>query len=172
MSEAFWAFSLQFYAAAGVAGACLELQERQRADVNLVLLALWAASMGRGLDADAIAAAEQVAKPWRQSVTEPLRAARRALKRPPEGFAAEPAAALEGKVLALEIEAERLQQAAMAHGLTLGTKAEPWRAARANLGRYEAFLGCTFAPASLAILLDAFDRTQAKRAEPRSETPS
>ncbi|MGH7070274.1 MAG: TIGR02444 family protein, partial [Acetobacteraceae bacterium] len=166
MSEAFWAFSLQFYAAAGVAGACLELQDNERADVNLLLLALWAASMGRELDAAAIAAAERVAKPWRESVTEPLRAARRALKQPPEGFAAESAAALKGKVQALEIEAERLQQDAMARGLTLGAKAEPRTAARANLRRYEAFLGGNLAPASLVTLLDAFDRTQAKQEEP------
>ncbi len=80
MNEAFWTFSLRFYQLPGVAESCIELQDRHGADVNLVLFALWAAASGHQLDAEAIAAADRAARQWRETVTQPLRAARRALK--------------------------------------------------------------------------------------------
>ena len=40
----FWQYSIVFYARPGVAAACLALQDREKADVNLILLAFWLAS--------------------------------------------------------------------------------------------------------------------------------
>jgi uncharacterized protein (TIGR02444 family) len=108
--DAFWEFSLGFYARAGVSAACLALQDRHGRDVNLVLLACWLGLSGRGrLDAGDWARAEAVAEPWRRSVIEPLRLARRALKR--EG---ENAAALYAAAKAVELDAERLAQRRLA----------------------------------------------------------
>ena len=44
--SAFWRFSLELYARDGVPAACLALQDREGADVNLVLLALWLGESG------------------------------------------------------------------------------------------------------------------------------
>ncbi len=156
MSEAFWNFSLEFYAAPGVEESCLALQDRRGADVNLVLLALWAASRGRLLDTETIATAERIARPWRETVTEPIRAARRALKEPPAGFDGEAASALRRRLQALEIEAERLQQMAIAENLQASGAHAPAEAARGNLALYEAFLGKVFARAPVEALLAAF----------------
>jgi len=156
MSEEFWAFSLRFYRSPGVSEACLELQDRHQADVNLVLFALWAADGGSRLDRAAFAAAERVARPWREAVTEPIRAARRALKDPPDGFDAGTAATLRQQVLAVEIEAERLQQAAMASRFAGAPGSAPQAAARENLRLYEAFLGKPFGSEPVETLLRAF----------------
>ncbi len=156
MSEAFWNFSLAFYAVPGVEESCLALQDRHGADVNLVLLALWAASRGFLFDTETIAAAERIARPWRETVTEPIRAARRALKEPPAGFDGEAAAALRRRLQALEIEAERLQQMAIAESREASGAHAPAEAARGNLALYEALLGKVFARAPVEALLEAF----------------
>lgn len=156
MSEEFWTFSLQFYRSSGVSEACLELQDRHQADVNLVLFALWAACCGSQLDKAAFAEAERVARPWREAVTQPIRAARRALRDPPDGFDAGAAATLRQQVLAIEIEAERLQQAAMVSGFAGAPGSAPQAAARENLRLYEAFLGKPFGSAPVETLLRAF----------------
>jgi uncharacterized protein (TIGR02444 family) len=157
LNEAFWTFSLEFYQTPGVEGACLELQDRHGADVNLVLFALWAASCGACLDVAAIAEAERVARPWRETVTQPLRLARRALKMGRDGFDEAAVATLRRHVQADEIEAERLQQAAMARRSAFDACAEPRAAALHNLRLYETFLGGCFGPSSLEALLRAFD---------------
>lgn len=108
--DEFWAFSLDFYGRPGVAPVCLALQDRHAVDVNLVLFACWIGLSGRGrLDAGDLARAEALAEPWRRSVIEPLRAARRALKG--EGDAAAP---LYAAAKAVELEAERGAQRRLA----------------------------------------------------------
>jgi uncharacterized protein (TIGR02444 family) len=42
-----WQYACQVYAQAGVEAALLELQDEQGADINLILQALWLASVGR-----------------------------------------------------------------------------------------------------------------------------
>jgi uncharacterized protein (TIGR02444 family) len=156
MSEAFWTFSCHFYQNQRVAASCLELQDRHGADVNLVLFALWAASRGRQLDAAAIAEADRVARPWREAITQPLRAARRAMKPPPDGFDAVGVETLRQQVLAAELAAERLQQAAMARGQPPDAGSPSLAAACDNLRRYEAVLGKPLGAGPIAILRDAF----------------
>ena len=48
--NAFWRFSLRTYRAPGVEAACLALQERCGADVNLLLFCGWVGREGRVLD--------------------------------------------------------------------------------------------------------------------------
>jgi uncharacterized protein (TIGR02444 family) len=107
-----WAFSLALYARPGVAAACLALQDRFGADVNLLLLGFWRAAKGYAgwataeLDhaTDAIAPVNAVLKPFRES--------RRALKRL---LADEPAAApLYDEAKALELRLEQVAQAWLA----------------------------------------------------------
>jgi uncharacterized protein (TIGR02444 family) len=156
MTEAFWAFSLRFYQLPGVAESCIALQDRHGADVNLVLFALWAAASGHRLDAEPIAAADRAARQWRETVTRPLRAARRALKTGPDGFGESEVSALRRQVIAAELESERLQQGAMARDLTLDAHGASLAAAQRNLSRYEALLGKPFEPGPIERLLQAF----------------
>lgn len=156
MNEAFWTFSLRFYQLPGVAESCIELQDRHGADVNLVLFALWAAASGHQLDAEAIAAVDRAARQWRETVTQPLRAARRALKTRPDRVDESEVTALRRQVMAAELESERLQQGAMAHDLTLDARGASVEAAQRNLRRYEALLGEPFEPGPKERLLQAF----------------
>jgi uncharacterized protein (TIGR02444 family) len=101
-AEALWRFSLAFYARPGVAATCLELQDRAGHDVNLLLYACWLGLSGRGrLTAQSLVAAEDAARPWREAVIAPIRAARRAVKQ--QGAAPE----LYEQAKALELAAER-----------------------------------------------------------------
>jgi uncharacterized protein (TIGR02444 family) len=110
-----WKFSLAVYGAPGVSAACLDLQERRGADVNLVLYAAFVGSSGRGrLDAAALAACQAAVEPWSRAAVQPLRAVRRVLKGGLAGVPAAPAAALRRAVQAAELEAERIEQMVLA----------------------------------------------------------
>jgi uncharacterized protein (TIGR02444 family) len=109
-ADAFWRFSLARYAAPGVAAACLELQDRQGADVNLLLLALWLAECGHRLDGEAGTHLAEVAAYWQKPIVAPLRSARRHLKERLPGPQAEEIAEWRGKIAAAELAMERLEQ--------------------------------------------------------------
>jgi uncharacterized protein (TIGR02444 family) len=108
--ERFWAFSLDLYGRDGVAPACLRLQDRLGADVNVMLFCCWAGSLGRRLSADEIRLAVAAVRPWHDEIVAPIRAARRRLKQGLAGMAPEPAEALRQRLLSVEIEAERIAQ--------------------------------------------------------------
>ena len=102
----FWQFSLQVYAAPGVAQACLALQDRHGVDVNLLLFACWAGTCGRSLDSSAFRRLADASDAWQADVVAPLRRARRALKPYPgaeEG-------GLRQSLQEAELRAERLEQ--------------------------------------------------------------
>lgn len=109
--ERFWDFSLAVYPAPGVKPACLALQDAGL-DVNLALWIAWHGAHGRdarpGLDA-----ALSLSADWSTRVVKPLRAARDALKSPPDYVGADAAAALRKAILSAELEAERLEQLAL-----------------------------------------------------------
>jgi len=107
MSNSFWDYSLMAYAAPGVAGACLQAQDRFGLDVNLLLYAAWLADVGKPLQADHLASMEEAIVQWRRRAVLPLRRVRRDLKE------LEDAAALRDQVKALELAAERHQQMLM-----------------------------------------------------------
>jgi uncharacterized protein (TIGR02444 family) len=112
-ASGFWNFSLAFYARPGVADACLELQERCGADVNVVLFLLYLARRGRRLTAADVERIDAWAAPWRQAVVIPLRGVRRVLKTPVGAFHPEATAALRTEVKRIELAAERVQQEAL-----------------------------------------------------------
>lgn len=135
-TEAFWQFTLAIYARPGVSPCCLELQDRDGRDVNMLLLALFCGSvLGRRLDDQDIAVLEAAIADWARRVSRPLRLVRRDLK----SWAADPdIAALRGAVQAVEIEAERLAQAQLLRALPEGAAdgAPGPDLARANLALY------------------------------------
>jgi uncharacterized protein (TIGR02444 family) len=159
----FWDYALALYRRPGVEAACLELQQRHRLDVNVVLLCCWLASRGILADEAMFARIAEATEPWQEQLVRPLRAVRgrlkMALKEPQPGSIAarwpELAGALRQRVLAIEIDGERLEQLLLAElAAELAPTASPGAAlASANLARYR-----RFAPpdrAALATLLQA-----------------
>ena len=83
--EAFWRFSLAFYARPGVAGALIGLQDRGGCDVNLALFGLWlGTARRRRLNPAELAAAEAACAPLRDRVVAVLRGLRRRLRPDPD----------------------------------------------------------------------------------------
>jgi uncharacterized protein (TIGR02444 family) len=102
-----WEWSLEVWAAKGVADACLELQDAAGQNVPLLLWAAWAAATGRNPDADAVEAACDTARAWQETAIAPLRAIRRALKPRAPDLDDTAREALRARVKAVELEAER-----------------------------------------------------------------
>ena len=140
--NSFWVFSLRFYGDPAVQEACLSLQDRYGGDVNLALYLIYRAAAGDVLSEDAVRALNQDTAGWRDAAVRPLRAIRRALKTEQllaDGTAQE---ALRGKIKAIELEAEKLQQLQLeAHPPGALRQAHPLEAARANLDSYGRVLG-------------------------------
>jgi len=110
-----WTFSLAVYGSNGVAEECLDLQERLKLDVNLLLFAAFVGAVdGVSLNSRDIAAASAVVADWHSQVVRSLRRARRALK-PPSNDAGNPlqdaSAALRAEVKAAELQSEKIEQA-------------------------------------------------------------
>jgi uncharacterized protein (TIGR02444 family) len=107
----FWDFSLRVYSQPQVERCCLTLQDEHGLDVNLVLLATWAAGTGRALDPTLAARLRQIGDDYQATVMRPLREARRALKSQRVTPALSPILAERRRLLlALELDLERLEQ--------------------------------------------------------------
>jgi len=155
--HAFWRFSLRTYRAAGVQDACLALQTRCGADVNLLLFCGWVGRQGRLLDASSLRSAVGCVGPWQSEVIAPLRLARRGLKRQLADDAVAPwAAPWRQRVLALELELERVEQALLAKLAAQwpppAPRVAPWHAIAANLAGYLELLGEAPGPGEAAHL--------------------
>lgn len=103
----FWRFSLEIYAAPGVAAECLALQERVGADVNVLLFCAWLGWRGVTLAADDIASICPIVDEWQKSVVLPLRSARQFMREMPDDKIIE----LRKRISADELEAEKIEQA-------------------------------------------------------------
>jgi uncharacterized protein (TIGR02444 family) len=110
-APAFWAFSKAIYGQDGVEDACLGLQTAGL-DVNIGLFVVWALATGRDPE-PVMGEALRRSALWRSQVVQPLRDARNHLKAAPDFVDAGQAGALRKAVLKAELEAERLQQAAL-----------------------------------------------------------
>lgn len=98
-----------------MAEALLSLQDQAAADVPLLLAALFAGQRhGLWLDDAAAATWAELSRTWTDAVVRPLRSVRRALKAPADPFRGAATAALRDAVKGAELEAERLQLAALA----------------------------------------------------------
>lgn len=110
-----WAFSLAVYGAEGVGSECLDLQERFKLDVNLLLFAAYAGAVdGVQLDAQDVGAAASAVSAWHAEIVRALRSIRRALKpvslddgNPMRAAAAD----LRAQVKAAELNSEKIELA-------------------------------------------------------------
>jgi uncharacterized protein (TIGR02444 family) len=111
----FWDFSLRVYGQAGVAPACLALQDRHGLDVNVLLLCCWLGHCQKAKPRPAeIARLADAVAAWHNDVVRPLRQARRRLKAPGPAIAPALAEALRQEVKRLELDAEHIEQLALA----------------------------------------------------------
>src|SRR5216683_3404724 len=157
-SSPFWRFSLGFYRMDGVPEACLALQDRGGADVNIVLFLLWTAAQGRCLSNDAVRVLTNKVRTWQTGVIAPIRSLRRMLKDDPPLLDKGAAEVFRTKIKALELEAEGLQQEAMfALGPSLPSEAATSveEAARGHIAAYQAVIGLQFDGATVDVLVKA-----------------
>lgn len=146
----FWNFSLEVYGGEGVSAACLDLQERRGADVNVLLLCVWLGASGRGtLTVDRLKAVLAEVRPWQTDIVQPARAMRRRIREgdwrtaPPEVVEA-----VRRRIAEAELAAEHVEQLMLASRWPLpGDRDRPphqrLRAAVGNLGVYAVCLGVT-----------------------------
>lgn len=124
--HAFWDFSVALYAKPGVAPACLDLQERHGLDVNVLLFCLWLGESGRGpVPGEALAAAFDAVAGWHEQVVRTLRPLRRQLK---AGFAPIESGlvqTLRARLQKVEIDAEHVEQLALAASAAAQMPARP-----------------------------------------------
>jgi uncharacterized protein (TIGR02444 family) len=157
----FWRFSVKFYAAPGVAPACIERQDQAAVDVNVLFFLLWSASQNRALSDSEVADLDRMIGAWRDLAVVPIRNVRRALKTPPPVLPADAAEGFRTRIKAVELEAERLQQEALYDLAQTGRFGRPAagrdQAARASVEAYQALLG-RFPPKALDVVLSAFAR--------------
>ena len=111
----FWDFSVTLYGKPGVAPACLALQERHGLDVNALMFCLWLAASGRGPAAPAaLGEAFAAVEAWHGEIVRALRAVRKRLKTPIGPVDAAMAQALRARIQKIEIDAEHVEQLALA----------------------------------------------------------
>ncbi|CAN5404963.1 hypothetical protein BH10PSE15_BH10PSE15_02800 [soil metagenome] len=122
-----WTFATRFYAAGDVARTLRMLQDRDGADVLMVLTLLHCAQRGRMLDAAAVARIDAAAVAYR-AVIAPLRTARRAIPHD--------ATTLLARVKAAELLAERRQLTHLARIAATESLAHHQAAAAPHLAHY------------------------------------
>jgi uncharacterized protein (TIGR02444 family) len=115
---AFWEFSLAYYSRERVSAACLSLQNRRGADVNILLLCCWLATLSLKVEQAGLHAAITAVEAWRRDVLEPLRSARRAVADQFPEIAKSDRQSIKHGVLSVELECERVAQEKIALAAT------------------------------------------------------
>jgi uncharacterized protein (TIGR02444 family) len=159
--SSFWTFSLKVYAKDAIANVCVSLQDEFDVDVNVLLFMLWSADQGRRLSVQEIGEIIDLVTPWQVQIVRPLRLARRSLKTPPSGWPRQEIAALRQRIKTDEMEAERLQQRALARFAEEKQIGEPDTAVAAsvsNLKRYANLLNVTFPDQAVSTLTSSLLR--------------
>lgn len=169
--SALWDYAVAVYARPEAAGACLSLQARSGADVNLLLLACWLGATGRGVPGPAAwrDLAAQVAV-WQEQVVRPLRAVRERLKLMTADASA-PTQGLRRAVSACELDAEHIELLMLEQAVQfypVGRDPDPAQGARDAACNLRDYLGGFATPtshhAARALLVVAFPDLQ--QAEP------
>ena len=107
-----WGFAQRVYGQPGVAQACLALQQRFGADVNLLLFAAWlGAARGTPLPDLLARQAQQRVATWHNEIVRPLRAVRQRMKTGPAPAPSGATEALRDALKAVEIGSERIELA-------------------------------------------------------------
>ncbi len=144
--NAFWDWSLAHYGREGVEPLLLKLQDEFRFNVNLLLWACWTALEYGEIPEAVWRNANELTATWSQTVTEPLREARRFLKNPPAQLQGAQASALRENIKTAELDAEHVEQVALqqlAEGMLSPAENASDAAARArrNLALYAQLAG-------------------------------
>ena len=131
-----WDYSIATYSLAGVAPACLALQDTFGLDVNVLLYASWLAQGERRLSYDHLTGMEAVITDWRSDTVKPLRALRIRWRQTPH------TSGLREELKSLELRAERQQQDMM-YTYCQRSAELPWaaRPLRDNLALVASFAG-------------------------------
>ena len=103
----FWNWSVKAYGGAGVAEACLSLQDDYDQNVPLLLWAAWLVSEGFDISDSQAAEAAGLARKWSDELIVPLRTLRRRLKTQLSMADEALRLPLREKIKAIELEAER-----------------------------------------------------------------
>ncbi len=117
MAGPHWRFALAVYGAPGVPDACIFLQDAYGIDVNVLLIALFAARYHKQLSEAELIAADATIRAWREEVVRPLRQIRRQMKADSALALGPESAAIRNKVKATELSAEQFEQAILARFL-------------------------------------------------------
>ncbi len=108
-----WDFSVSTYDSPSVSEACLSLQNDYGADVNMLFFCCWVSAYVGELDSDLLVKAARFSGQWTYDVVLPIRSARRWLKHTGchvNEVPSEACIVLRGKIKAVELETEKLQQ--------------------------------------------------------------
>jgi uncharacterized protein (TIGR02444 family) len=152
--NAFWEFSLHVYGDPIVRTSCLALQDEAGADVNVILLLLYAATRRVALTSVEVARIDGSCAKWRETVIRPLRGARRAAASAAIVSAADACSALKSaELMAEKVAQEMLVQEFNASSLSTGMRAALELAAD-NLEAYQACV--PMSTAVVGALLAAF----------------
>jgi len=142
--NALWNYSLKIYGVPAVADACLSLQERAGADVNLLLFCCWRGSLGHALGKPALRKVMEVVADWQHQVVLPLRQARRFIKAGIPAMPLKRKEQLRQSIAAIELDAEYLEQLLLAQYVAAMSmavrKRTPATVVAANLQLYLALL--------------------------------
>lgn len=114
-----WDYACALYGRDGVSGALIAMQDRHGLDVNVLLLCIWAGRSGRGVLSDAeLDHVLAVSAGWNPEIVCGLRDLRIRLRDGVERVPRDLSDALRKRILAVEIEAEHVEQLSLATGLT------------------------------------------------------
>lgn len=111
--HAFWDWSVAIYARPDAERLLVALQDRHGLSVNMLLWCLWCGANFEAPGELIVRKADDMSRQWSANVTAPLRMARRTLKAPPIMVPEIEREALRERIKAAELEAERLEQAAL-----------------------------------------------------------
>jgi uncharacterized protein (TIGR02444 family) len=107
----FWDFSLKFYGREGVASACLELQDKFNADVNILLYCCWVAAAGaEEMEPAELAEIIAAIEPWQLGVVQRLRQIRRDMKQEEMMNLGPLSESLRQAIKQCELEGEKIEQ--------------------------------------------------------------
>jgi len=110
-STPFWDFSLNVYGRPGVSPACLALQDRLGADVNLLLFGAWCGAAGHGrLSAGDFDRLHHLVGNWHRRVVRHLRALRVDLRGGLDPLPVDLVEAVRRQVKQVELDAEHVEQ--------------------------------------------------------------
>jgi uncharacterized protein (TIGR02444 family) len=148
LDSPFWRFSLSVYASPGVRKECIELQDNFGVDVNLLLFTAFIGAVhGALLSRDEISDAMCLVGQWQGGVVRRLRETRHTIKDLLPQLAMQETLVTDfrDKIKSIELEAERIEQAALEAWLSshihFWQRAEPRAAVMSNIRTLFALCG-------------------------------